>query len=352
MPSSEIMKEVVKSYACVGLWMSISMSVIMFNKWLLAFAGFPYPLALTLWHMIFSSAVGIFSVRVLKACPTHNLSVQEYARRVLPIGMLYAGSLWLSNSSYLYLSVSFIQMTKSLMPGLVFSAGLFLGTEKFSSSVAGNMGLIAFGVVVCALGEANLAVKGLAQQLTALTFEAVRLTMIQMLIKSRGYRMNPLQSLYYVCPACFACLLVPFYLVELQSLWNQQLWRLNPSIFILNAVLAFGLNLAVFLLIGKTSALTMNIAGVIKDWLLIFFSFAVFKAPVSWLNIAGYLFCCLGVGIYNYMKLLKLKVRIEETDHHKERLLESPRKDEMGETKQQVVHDNQLYCQHVGEQKV
>eukprot|EP00983_Pelagomonas_calceolata_P036232 1133221-Pelagomonas_calceolata.AAC.6 len=47
-------------------------------------------------------------------------------------GMLYAGSLWLSNSAYLYLSVSFIQMTKSLMPGLVFASGVFLGTEKFS----------------------------------------------------------------------------------------------------------------------------------------------------------------------------------------------------------------------------
>ena len=38
---------------------------------------------------------------------------------------------------------------------------------------------------------------------------------------------------------------------------------------------------AVFLLIGKTSALTMNIAGVIKDWSLIFFSWYVFQAPVT-----------------------------------------------------------------------
>lgn len=45
-------------------------------------------------------------------------------------GALYAASLWLSNASYLYLSVSFIQMTKSLMPGLVFVAGITLGTEK------------------------------------------------------------------------------------------------------------------------------------------------------------------------------------------------------------------------------
>jgi hypothetical protein len=36
------------------------------------------------------------------------------------------------------------------------------------------------------------------------------------------------------------------------------------------------LNMAVFLLIGKTSALTMNIAGVVKDWLLIGLSVVVF----------------------------------------------------------------------------
>lgn len=86
-------------------------------------------------------------------------------------GLLYAGSLWLSNSAYLYLSVSFIQMTKSLMPGLVYASGVMLGTEKFSHGVTWNMLLIAFGVVVCAIGEANLVVRGLVQQLAALGFE-------------------------------------------------------------------------------------------------------------------------------------------------------------------------------------
>ena len=38
---------------------------------------------------------------------------KEYINRVIPIGALYAASLWLSNSAYLRLSVSFIQMTKA-----------------------------------------------------------------------------------------------------------------------------------------------------------------------------------------------------------------------------------------------
>ena len=84
---------------------------------------------------------------------------------------MYAASLWLSNSSYLYLSVSFIQMTKSLMPGLVYCCGIAFGVERFTSATAANMVLIAFGVAVCAFGEVNLILKGVVQQLSALLFE-------------------------------------------------------------------------------------------------------------------------------------------------------------------------------------
>jgi hypothetical protein len=62
-------------------------------------------------------------------------------------------------------------MTKSLMPGLVYACGCLVGTEVFKPAVALNMGLIAVGVVVCALGEVNLVLLGLLEQLTALGFE-------------------------------------------------------------------------------------------------------------------------------------------------------------------------------------
>jgi hypothetical protein len=133
-------------------------------------------------------------------------------------GILYAGSLWLSNSAYLYLSVSFIQMTKSLMPGLVFACGCAVGTERFRPNVALNMLLIAAGVAVCAMGEVNLVLKGFLQQLVALAFEATRLTLVQVLMTGRGVSLNPMQSLYYVSPACLVSLAVPFG-ARLDGLW-------------------------------------------------------------------------------------------------------------------------------------
>ena len=108
-------------------------------------------------------------------------------------------------------------------------------------------------------------------------------------------KMDPFQSLYYVSPACLVCLVVPFFIVELpgiRSLLASPLWTFRPSVFLANAFTAFLLNLAVFMLIGKTSALTMNIAGVIKDWTLIYSSYSVFKAPVTTLNLTGVRLCC------------------------------------------------------------
>ncbi len=43
--------------------------------------------------------------------------------------------------------------------------------RRFSRGVTANMLLIAFGVVVCAMGEVNLVLRGLASQLSALCFE-------------------------------------------------------------------------------------------------------------------------------------------------------------------------------------
>ena len=141
---------------------------------------------------------------------------------------------------------------------------------------------------IAAYGEINFVVIGVVQQLSALVFEATRLMLVQLLMNSQGYTLNPIQSLYYVSPACLACLTLPYLVLEFPIMRTSDAWQLRPMVMLANASTAFCLNLAVFLLIGKTSALTMNIAGVIKDWMLIWMSMRMFTAPVTFLNLAGY----------------------------------------------------------------
>ena len=141
-------------------------------------AGFPYPITLTLWHMLFCSAVAFAMVRS-GWMRSIDMDFDTYVAAIVPIGACYALSLWMGNAAYLHLSVSFIQMLKALMPVAVFLTGSFLGAEKFRLSKLANMVLIALGVAIASLGEINFNVFGAALQLGSILSESIRLTLVQ-----------------------------------------------------------------------------------------------------------------------------------------------------------------------------
>ena len=68
-----VWRAILSTYMFVCIWMSVSMAVIMFNKWLLAFYGFPYPLTLTMWHMIFCSSIALVPTPHPPSAPHHSL---------------------------------------------------------------------------------------------------------------------------------------------------------------------------------------------------------------------------------------------------------------------------------------
>lgn len=184
-----------------------------------------------------------------------------------------------------------------------------LKKDNFKSDTMANMVSISIGVAIAAYGEAKFDTWGVVLQLGAVAFEATRLVMIQILLTSKGITLNPITSLYYVAPCCLVFLFVPWVFVEYPLLKETSSFHLDYWIFGTNSLCAFALNLAVFLLVGKTSALTMNVAGVVKDWLLIAFSWSVIKDTVTPVNLLGYGVAFLGVAYYNHSKLQALKAK-------------------------------------------
>ncbi|PNX99911.1 putative sugar phosphate/phosphate translocator [Trifolium pratense] len=258
-------------------------------------------------HMAFCSSLAYILVKVFKIVDPISMSLDTYLKSVVPVGALYSLSLWFSNSAYIYLSVSFIQMLKALMPVAVYSIGVSFKKESFKKETMINMVSISLGVAVAAYGEAKFDVFGITLQLMAVAFEATRLVLIQILLNSKGIKLNPITSLYYIAPCCLVFLTFPWFVMEYPLLRDKSSLRFDFWIFGSNSLCAFALNLAVFLLVGKTSALTMNVAGVVKDWLLIAFSWSVIKDTVTPLNLIGYGLAFLGVAYYNHCKLVALK---------------------------------------------
>ncbi|KAG5244367.1 SOLUTE CARRIER FAMILY 35 [Salix viminalis] len=327
--SDSVMKKILLSYTYVAIWIFLSFTVIVYNKYILdkKMYNWPFPISLTMIHMSFCSSLAILLIKVFKFVEPVSMSRDVYLKSVVPIGALYSLSLWLSNSAYIYLSVSFIQMLKALMPVAVYSIGVMLKKESFKSNTMANMISISVGVGIAAYGEARFDTWGVFLQLGAVAFEATRLVMIQILLTSKGITLNPITSLYYVAPCCLAFLTVPWIFVEYPVLKETSSFHFDFVIFGTNSLCAFALNLAVFLLVGKTSALTMNVAGVVKDWLLIAFSWSVIKDTVTPINLFGYGLAFLGVAYYNHAKLQALKAKeaqkkAQQADEEAGRLLE------------------------------
>ncbi|KZV40007.1 putative sugar phosphate/phosphate translocator [Dorcoceras hygrometricum] len=309
--SDGVVRKIILSYTYVSVWIFLSFTVIVYNKYILdhKLYNWPFPISLTMIHMAFCSSLAFAAVRLFKIVDPVALTRRVYLTSVVPIGALYALSLWLSNSAYIYLSVSFIQMLKALMPVAVYSIGILFKKDAYKNNTMLNMLAISVGVAVAAFGEAKYDSWGVLLQLGAVLFEATRLVMIQILLTSKGINLNPITSLYYVAPSCLAFLSVPWLIVEYPKLRQRSGFHFDFAIFGTNSLCAFALNLAVFLLVGKTSALTMNVAGVVKDWLLIAFSWSVIKDTVTPLNLFGYGLGFLGVAYYNHSKLQALKAK-------------------------------------------
>jgi len=305
--AANVMVKAMETASAVGIWIALSAGVILFNKYILSVYGFPFPIALTMIHMGFCSFLAFILVRVAKVVPGASVSRETYAKKITPIAALFALSLWCSNSAYIYLSVAFIQMLKAMSPVVVFVISCGFGIETYSHGMLANMVVITTGVMIASYGELNFNAFGFMVQCVAIVAESFRIVSVQMLLGRANLKLNSITTLYYVSPACFVFLLIPFVFLELPKLaYGLEITHsvhASAGILLGNAFTAFLLNLSIYLLIGRTSALTLNVAGVVKDWILIGISALLFEAPVTTTQLLGYLLAFGGVCYYNYAKL-------------------------------------------------
>ncbi|KAL1807481.1 hypothetical protein ACET3Z_024471 [Daucus carota] len=300
-----INKSIFFTYLYLLIYILLSSGVILYNKWVLSpkYFNFPFPITLTMIHMGFSGAVAFFLIRVFKVVSPVNMTFEIYATCVVPISAFFASSLWFGNTAFLHISVAFIQMLKALMPVATLSVAVLAGTDKLRWDVFLNMMLVSAGVVISSYGEIHFNVIGTTYQVTGIFAEALRLVLTQVLLQKKGLNLNPITSLYYIAPCSFAFLFVPWYFLEQPGMEVAQI-QFNYWIFFSNAFCALALNFSIFLVIGRTGAVTFRVAGVLKDWILIGLSTIIFpESTISGLNITGYAIALCGVVMYNYIKV-------------------------------------------------
>lgn len=128
-----------------------------------------------------------------------------------------------------------------------------LGVSQPNLRVFLNVSVIVVGVVIATFGEIEFVMIGFIFQMAGITFEAVRLTMVQRLLSSAEYKMDPLVSLYYFAPICAVMNFAVALVWEVPKFSMAEFDKVGVTHFFLNGMCAFLLNVSVVFLVSLPS---------------------------------------------------------------------------------------------------
>jgi drug/metabolite transporter (DMT)-like permease len=86
------------------------------------------------------------------------------------------------------------------VPVAVFLLGVFFGLEEMNGRMLGTMAIISGGVVIASYGEVNFNWIGVVYMMGGVLGEAFRLIFIELLLKKKGLKLDPITMMYYVSP--------------------------------------------------------------------------------------------------------------------------------------------------------
>ena len=180
-----VMITVIKTIILCAVFMVTGPALILMNKYIMQDLDFPYPL--------FLSGLGILcsgiTARVIVFFNYAQIELKEevegvhYYRRVLPVGVAFAGTLATGNMVYLLLDVGLIQMLKSFTPVVVMFFLFLTGIETPNKPVIISILIISFGTALTCSYTPDASVLGMFVMLFSEIFEAIRLVLTQFLLK-------------------------------------------------------------------------------------------------------------------------------------------------------------------------
>jgi hypothetical protein len=144
------------------------------------------------------------------------------------------------------LTHSFLQATTAVATLLATWA---FGVASPNLKVLGNVSVIVIGVVIASFGEIQFDLLGFIYQMGGVVFEALRLVMVQRLLSSGDFKMDPLVSLYYFAPACAVTNAIFTMLVEAPRMTMGDIYSVGLFVLLANACVAFLLNVSGVLLV-------------------------------------------------------------------------------------------------------
>lgn len=272
-----------------------SIGIVFANKVVFQVYNFKYGTLLTFIHFIFTF-VGLEICRQMGMFEMKRIEL----KKILPLCVSFCGFVALTNLSLVYNSVGFYQLMKVLTTPIIVVIQTLFYNETFSTKIKLSLALTCVGVAIATVTDSQANLIGTLVALSALLVTCMY--QIWVGTKQKELECSSYQLLYWQAPIS-AIILVPI-IPLLDDLSTLNEWPSSEATIaiVVSSLLAFLVNLSIFLVIGKTSPVTYNVLGHFKLTIILTLGFVVFNAPVDYKNIAGVLVTLAGVFWYTQLK--------------------------------------------------
>ncbi|NXJ89711.1 S35C2 protein, partial [Corythaixoides concolor] len=224
----------------------------------------------------------------------------------------------LSNWSFLYVTVSLYTMTKSSAILFILLFSLLFKLEEARVALLVVVLLIAGGLFMFTYKSTQFNAHGFVLVLCASFLGGIRWTLTQILMQKAELGLqNPIDAMFHLQPLMFLGLFPLFAVFEGASPLSVSekllhfheagmLFSLVGKLF-LGGILAFGLGFSEFLLVSRTSSLTLSIAGIFKEICILFLATRLLGDRLSLLNWLGFAVCLSGISLHVVLKAMNSK---------------------------------------------
>lgn len=314
--------------AAASAWFSVSVSFTIFNKYFMGYwkgEGFPFPILATATHMLLKVVISrawlaFYGKRLFAETEgLPPLPQGVFCQMVLPIGVLTALDVMLSNLGIMHAPLSLYTAIKSTAPVFCFFFGVLLHIETFSVPVFLSLLGIAGGLAVAVISAVDATWFGVVLCLSAAASGGLRWTLTQMLLKADSPSSSHFMVAIYRFAPSSALAMLPLALsLELPGFVRDYAPSHSSSLLLEAGAITCAGGLISFLLIAVelrllalTSSLTLGVLGTLKEALQISMGMFIFGEHLGVKTTAG-----LGVSVLCGCLYRIFKQRQERADSY------------------------------------
>ncbi|KAG0173632.1 UAA transporter [Apophysomyces sp. BC1034] len=292
------------SMVWLSLYFFFNLTLTLYNKIILSLFEFPFPWTLTAIHT-FCGAIGAYAFWKFDVFSPSKLGEQENIVMIL-FSVLYTINIAISNVSLNLVTVPFHQVVRAMTPVFTIMLSVMFLKKSYPGMIYISLLPVVFGVGFATFGDYNYTAMGFFLTVLGTVLAALK-TVVTNRVQVGRLKLHPLDLLLRMSPLAFVQTMVYSYIsgemAQVQEFCRTSFtWSLFFALLV-NGILAFFLNVVSFTANKKTSALTMTVAGNVKQVLSIVLAVIIFNLHITWTNAAGIMLTLAGGGWYTHVEM-------------------------------------------------